>query len=203
MINNIDTSADKDGISHRKMCAKLEEQNRIIRSYHAKWEAYDSMKTVFERLLVPGIGNQEENIRDIHACLDELENLYLEIGYIGESGEFDIEEYQFVLLDRKIREGKIKRLSQVPEDFRHTFEGYFSDEIEELSQEDNDFRSSSDIGELIDEQRDILSQYFEEEYPFCCFLRKNKSPEVEALVDKLNDLWNDYKKLVIDVAYHF
>lgn len=192
----------------------LAKRNQSIDEYFEKFRAYEDLRALIQRLMAPIQKRQKTTMDEISERLDELEGYFVELGYLDEGGQFDLASYQRMRVIRRIADGKIRALEEVPAAFRDEFEDAFL--ADARTDEGLDFN-----GELY-RQTEVIRDEMESTYD--CLKRelgpvtglnvregfeeylvdiKDVPQPLQQLICNLNELWFDYKDAARAVACHF
>ena len=149
-----------------------------------------------------GIEKTLMTMSDIESLLDANEELLVELGHLPEhGGDFDIVYYQWMRLERRIADGKIEALSDVPKEFHADF-SYLFDHFYDGRWP----RNSEAICDDLDVNLEELDYEVRSRYDFSNFMpqgRTKRSPKLDALRAQLNQSWDEFKLAARAVAYHF
>lgn len=130
-------------------------RNARIEAYFKKQAAYERARDMVLRLMIPLQPRQQDTMTKIESVLEELDGYFDELGYLGDGGKFDRESYSRLQTIRRIADGRICSLDQVPNSLRAKYEDAF---IEDAKDED---------GHWIDGDRHRETEIIQEELEAC------------------------------------
>jgi hypothetical protein len=104
-------------------------------------------------------------------------------------------------IERDVANRKISDLEEIPEEFRDEFKHFFDGSEQNERPRDTE-AIRIDLGDLIEELDYCLDgvEYFTDYLPPG---RKKSSPQLDALREKVDGLWDDFKVAAKALAYHF
>ena len=193
---------------------EISARNARIEAYFKKQAAYEDARDLVRRLMVPLQPRLQDEMAKIEALLEELDGYFDELGYLGDGGAFDHESYHRLQTIRRIADGKIRALDDVPEALRAQCEDAFAEgaRTEDGHWVDGDWRRDT---EVIEEELEACREEFQdciepayglnaregfEEY----LVGLKKVPEnLERFIENLNNVWFDYKDAAAAVGNHF
>ncbi len=192
----------------------LKAHNARIDAYHRKQAVYADARDEVIRLMVPLQPQQQHVMEKIDELLDELDTCFIELGHLDEGGRFDHEAFECMKIIRRIADGKIHTIDQVPDALQAEFTDAFEDEARMNGEHliHGDWRRQT---EVIEEQVEYCQEELEsyvrpasgvnvregfDQY----LVGIKKVPEaLELLMENLNNVWFDYKEAASDVGTHF
>jgi hypothetical protein len=193
---------------------EISARNERIEAYFKKQAAYEDARDLVLRLMVPLQPRQQDTMAKIETLLEELDGYFDELGYLGDGGTFDHESYRRLQIIRRIADGKIRVLDDVPEALRAQYEDAFTEgaRTEDGHWVDGDWHRET---EVIQDELEACREEFQvcvgptyglnaregfEEY----LVGIKKVPEIlELLIENLNNVWFDYKNAAAAVGNHF
>lgn len=192
----------------------LAKHNLRIDEYVEKFRAYEDLRVLIQRLMVPIQERQKKTIDEISARLEELEGYFIELGYLDEGGYFDLDSYQRMRVMRQIADGQIRALEDVPAAWRDELEDAFHDDAhteEGLNINGERYRQTETIRDdmastyewLKCELDPVAGLHAREGFEEYLAGMKDVPQLLRQLIDNLNELWFDYKAAARAVAYHF
>lgn len=192
----------------------LAKHNLRIDEYVEKFRAYEDLRVLIQRLMVPIQERQKKTIDEISARLEELEGYCIELGYLDEGGYFDLDSYQRMRVMRQIADGQIRALEDVPAAWRDELEDAFHDDAhteEGLNINGELYRQTETIRDdmastyewLKCELDPVAGLHAREGFEEYLARMKDVPQLLRQLIDNLNELWFDYKAAARAVAYHF
>lgn len=205
-MNEKTTDAPDHALStEEKLKVAVQDRNQKLDEY---WDKQNNLETVADeirQLLEPtgkGVVQILSTMSDIESRLEVMDELFVELGYIPTDLDyFDIRCYQWMKLERKIANRKIRHLEEIPEEIRDDFCHLFGESYpDELPRDTEAIRD--DLSYQIEELRylweggDDFSDYMPEG-------RKKNSQQLDSLREKLNELWTEFRDSAKAVAYHF
>lgn len=186
-----------------KLAEAVRKKNQSLTEfYKAQWEAEDIAEDI-RRLLGPspaGVDRVLATMSSIEWRLQDLEEMFQELGCIPDSGEFDTDNYRWLLVERRIANRQIRELSDVPEEFQDSFRHLFDDPSGDQPRDTEAIRD--DIAMSLEVLRDE-TRFADDFSRFMPQGRKKGSAKLDALRDELNERWDEFKSAAKAVAYHF
>jgi hypothetical protein len=191
--------------AEEKLTVAVQNRNQKLDEY---WDKQNNLETVADEIrqligpVAKGAVQVLSTMSDIESRLEVMDELFVELGHIPtDLDHFDIRCYQWMKLERKIANRKIRQIEEIPEefhdDFRHIFGSSYPDELP---------RDTAAIRDDLSYQIEELRYMFEGAYDFSDYMpegRKKNSQQLDSLRDKLNELWTEFKDAAKAVAYHF
>jgi archaellum component FlaC len=191
--------------SEEKLTVAVQNRNQKLDEYIDKQCTVEVIASNIRELIEPsgkGIERVLSTMSDIESRLELMDGLFLELGCIPEhGGDFDTRYYQWMRLERKIANRKITEIEEIPEefhdDFRHLFDSSYED------QRPRDTEAIRDDLKYDIEELGYMLERFDDFSNYVPLERKKSSPQLNALREELNELWDEFKDGAKAVAYHF
>jgi len=142
-----------------------------------------------------------DDLNEIQSQLSIIEESYINLGLISEDGTpFDDEMLSITKVERKIANGKISVLEDIPESLR----SHFARTNEEFEAYREELADSEGIWSEINSSREIIDGIVESlgEQPFEELL-SGVNANVDKLASNLDELFSDYIKSINKFAYLF
>ena len=197
-----------------KLEYELVVHNERIDTYDRKYARYVEASEAVSRLMNPMLSQPKHVMDSIGELLDELDTCFTDIGYTDEGCRFDLDSFQRMQIVRRIVDGDIDALEQVPEKLRKEFADAFEDDAK---MDDRHWirlefhRRTELIQNQIDSRLEELQRYagpvsgpnLREGFEHYLDELKDVPENLALLMKTLNSIWIDYKDTAIAVGNHF
>jgi hypothetical protein len=202
----VDASAPIESVDE-ELKAAIEKRNRDLDAYYDKQANLVVIADEIRQLAGAsgtGVAKVLSTMSDIESRLELIDQLFVELGRVPDSGDyFEAGEYQHVMLERRIANRKIRDIDEIPEAFRDDFR-HLCDEDGTLHTDA--LRDTDAIRDDLGNDLEELGYMLERVDDFSCYLpagRTRGSPKLDALRDRLDTLWDEFRSAARSVAYHF
>ncbi|SMP79606.1 hypothetical protein [Noviherbaspirillum suwonense] len=204
MQEKIGDAPDHKASADEKLKVIVQKRNQDVREYFDKRYVFETIATDIRQLIDLRGKNIDEvlsDMSDIESSLEVVSELFTELGFMTEhGGEFDIDYYRCMRLERRIANRNITELEEIPEEFRDSL-GYMLD-----SDDDEYPRNTASIHDDLRDEYEELGYRLKSYHDFSDYMPEGRKKETQKLKterEQLNTLLDEFKRAAKSVAYHF